>query len=170
MCSDDVALAISWFCTSVSVSESLKVTIGKFSTVLLAKLWPVSSPATASPELGTDSQTFQLDYRLTSATPCSCWCSFLPQKLFKKLLYQIFFWTVYVYNFLTKWNKYLRVLLNASLKNDDDIQRQVKSLYCAANKLRGTFDQCSSTVKKKFISCLLHANVCLPIVEQIPID
>jgi len=32
--------------------------------------------------------------------------------------------------------KYLGVLLNASLKDDDDIQRQVKLLYCAANKLR----------------------------------
>jgi len=31
--------------------------------------------------------------------------------------------------------------------DDDDIQRQVKSLYCAANKLRGTFDQCSPAVK-----------------------
>ena len=37
--------------------------------------------------------------------------------------------------------------INASLKDDDDIQRQVRSLYCAANKLRGTFDQCSSAVK-----------------------
>ena len=37
--------------------------------------------------------------------------------------------------------------INASLKDDDDIQRQVKSLYCAANKLRGTFDQCSPAVK-----------------------
>jgi len=27
--------------------------------------------------------------------------------------------------------KYLGVLLNASLKDDDDIQRQVKSIYCA---------------------------------------
>ena len=30
--------------------------------------------------------------------------------------------------------KYLRVWINASLKDDDNIQRQVKSLYCAANK------------------------------------
>ena len=39
--------------------------------------------------------------------------------------------------------------MNASLKDDDDddIQRQVKSLYCAANKLRGTFDECSPAVK-----------------------
>ena len=43
--------------------------------------------------------------------------------------------------------KYLGVWINASLKDDDDIQRQVKSLYCAANKLRGTFDQCSTAVK-----------------------
>jgi len=39
------------------------------------------------------------------------------------------------------------VWINASLKDDDDIQRQVKSLYCAANKVRGTFDQCSPAVE-----------------------
>jgi len=38
-----------------------------------------------------------------------------------------------------------------------------------ANKLRGTFDQCSPAVKNT-ISCLLHANVCLPIVDQMPKD
>ena len=43
--------------------------------------------------------------------------------------------------------KYLGVWINASLKDDDDIQRQVKSLYCAANKLRGNFEQCSPAVK-----------------------
>ena len=44
--------------------------------------------------------------------------------------------------------KYLGVLLIASLKDDDDdIQRQVKSLYCAANKLSGTFAQYSPAVK-----------------------
>ena len=47
--------------------------------------------------------------------------------------------------------KYFGVWINASLKDDDDIQRQVKSLYCAANKLRRTFDQCSPAVKKHFI-------------------
>jgi len=31
--------------------------------------------------------------------------------------------------------KYLGVCTYASLKDDDDLQRQVKSLYCAANKL-----------------------------------
>jgi len=43
--------------------------------------------------------------------------------------------------------KYLGVWINASLKDDDDIQRHVKLLYCAANKLRGTFDQWSPAVK-----------------------
>jgi len=66
------------------------------------------------------------------------------------------FCTVYVCYCLTVYNvrvqffdqvKYLGVLLNASLKDDADIKRQVKSPYCAANKLRGTFDQCSSVVK-----------------------
>ena len=56
------------------------------------------------------------------------------------------------------------VWINASLKDDDDIQRQVKSLHCAAN--RGTFDQCSPAVKNTVLF-LLHANVCLPIVEKI---
>jgi len=66
--------------------------------------------------------------------------------------------------------KYLGVWINASLKDDDVNQRQVKSLYCAANKLRGTFDQCTPAVKKHFVSCLLHANVCFPIVGQIYAD
>jgi len=52
---------------------------------------------------------------------------------------------VYVYDFLTKSN--ILVLLNASLKDDNDIPRQVKSLHCTANKLRGTFAQCSNAVK-----------------------
>jgi len=43
--------------------------------------------------------------------------------------------------------KFLGVLLHASLKDDDDIQRQVKSLYCAANKFGGTFVQSSPAVK-----------------------
>ena len=44
--------------------------------------------------------------------------------------------------------KYLGVWIYASLKDDDDIQRQATSLYCAANKFRDAFDQCSPTVKK----------------------
>jgi len=53
---------------------------------------------------------------------------------------------------------YLGVWINASLKDDDDIQRQVKSLYCASNKLRGTFDQCSPAVKNT-----LFRAYCMPI-------
>jgi len=40
----------------------------------------------------------------------------------------------------------LGVLLYARLKDNDEIQRQVKSVYCAANKLRDTFAQCSPAV------------------------
>ena len=54
--------------------------------------------------------------------------------------------------------KYLGVWINALLKDDDDIQRQVKSLYCAANKLRGTFDQCSPAVKNT-----LFRAYCMPV-------
>ena len=43
--------------------------------------------------------------------------------------------------------KYLGVWIYASLKDDDDIQRPVKSLYSAANKLRGTFGQCTPAAK-----------------------
>jgi len=58
--------------------------------------------------------------------------------------------------------KYLGVLLNASLKDDDDIQRQVKSLYCAENKLRSTFSQCSHAVNALYhtpIACQCSAGV-----------
>ena len=59
--------------------------------------------------------------------------------------------------------KYLGVWINASLKDDDDIQRHVKSFYCAVNKLRGTFDQCSPAVKNT-----LFRAYCMP--EQIYAD
>jgi len=64
---------------------------------------------------------------------------------------------VYVYNFLTTGNILVGVWINASLKDDDGIQRLVKSLYCAANKLRGTFDQCSPAVKNT-----LFGAYCMP--------
>ena len=57
--------------------------------------------------------------------------------------------------------KYLGASLNASLKDGNDIQRQVISLYCAANKLRGTFAQCSTAVKTT-----LFRLYCTPIVKQ----
>jgi len=57
--------------------------------------------------------------------------------------------------------KYLGVWINASLKDDDDNQRQVKSLYCAANKLRGTFDQCFPAVKYTlFRACCMPMYAC----------
>jgi len=48
---------------------------------------------------------------------------------------------VYVYNFRTKSNIFCG-LLNAQLKDHNEIHRQVKFQYCAANKLIGTFAQC----------------------------
>jgi len=44
--------------------------------------------------------------------------------------------------------KNLDLSLTASLLDNDDIQRQLKSLYCAANNFRGAFAQCSPTTKK----------------------
>jgi len=58
--------------------------------------------------------------------------------------------------------KYLLVTLNVLLKDDDDINRQVKSLYYAANKLRGSFAQCSTAIE----NTVFRAH-CMPIVEQI---
>ena len=34
-----------------------------------------------------------------------------------------------------------------SLTDDDDINRQVRSLYCSANQLKSAFSQCSFDVK-----------------------
>jgi len=50
------------------------------------------------------------------------------------------------------------------------IQRQVKSLYGAANKLIGTFDQCSPAVSKKLyfvpIACQYMLANCGPNTER----
>lgn len=62
--------------------------------------------------------------------------------------------------------KYHSLLLHASLKDDSDIQRQVKSLYCAANKIKGTFCSVFYHSKKYFTSWLFNANVCLLTMEQ----
>jgi len=43
--------------------------------------------------------------------------------------------------------KYLGVLLHASLKDDNGIQRQVTTLDSAANKLKRIFARCSTAVK-----------------------
>jgi len=75
------------------------------------------------------------------------------------------FWTVYGYNFLTKWNTLVcwymphwRIMMIFRDKWNRYTVQQTSS--------RVTFDQCSPAVKT-LISRLLHANVCLPIVEQI---
>jgi len=43
--------------------------------------------------------------------------------------------------------KYLGAPLSTSLNGDNDTLRQVKSLYCAINELKGTLDQCSPEAK-----------------------
>jgi len=46
------------------------------------------------------------------------------------------------------------------LKDDDDMHKQVKSLYCAANKLRGTFDQGFPAVKTLFCAYCMPMYAC----------
>jgi len=57
--------------------------------------------------------------------------------------------------------KYLGVWTYTSLKDDDDIQRLVKSLQYTVQQTNSTdtFNQCSSALKKYSISCLLHAPI-----------
>lgn len=42
---------------------------------------------------------------------------------------------------------YLGVYLKSNLRDDEDIARQVRCLYCAANKLKARFAKCSTHVK-----------------------
>ena len=48
---------------------------------------------------------------------------------------------------LSKKVKYLGVYLTNALTDDDDINRQVRSLYCSANQLKSAFSHCSFDVK-----------------------
>ena len=43
--------------------------------------------------------------------------------------------------------KYLGVYLTKALMDHDDINRQVRSLYCCTNQLKSAFSQCSFDVK-----------------------
>ena len=43
--------------------------------------------------------------------------------------------------------KYLGVYLTNALTDDDDINRQVRFLYCSANQLKSAFSQCSFDIK-----------------------
>jgi len=52
------------------------------------------------------------------------------------------------------------------MQDDDNIQKQVKLLSCAVNMFRGTFALCSPAVITLYF-VPFHANLCLPIVEQI---
>jgi len=73
---------------------------------------------------------------------------FVP-KGFNNLLHRMFFWIVYVYNFLTKSH----ILVHCHMPHwrmmmiykFDTVQ--VQSLYCAGIKLRCIFVQCSLAVK-----------------------
>ena len=54
--------------------------------------------------------------------------------------------------------RYLGILINQYLLDDDDIKRQVRMLYSAANKLRSRFIKCSSTIKNT-----LFRSYCTPL-------
>ena len=53
--------------------------------------------------------------------------------------------------------KYLGILLDTELTDDKDIQRQLRYIYCAANKLPATFSCCSNAVKN-----VLFRSFCTP--------
>ena len=59
--------------------------------------------------------------------------------------------------------KYLGFVLTSDLKDDDDMNRQLRSIYGSANKLRRKFFCCSKAVKnclfRTFVSCLYGSTV-----------
>ena len=57
--------------------------------------------------------------------------------------------------------KYLGLHIDSDLTDDIDIQRQVKSLYCSANKLKQQFSKCSLEVKN-----YLFKYFCMPFHES----
>jgi len=61
---------------------------------------------------------------------------------------------VHKYDISNKPNVLVRVLLNAPLKDDDDIYRQGKSLYCAVNEFRGTGVRCAKPSPYLAYSCI----------------
>jgi len=99
--------------------------------------------------------TFFLPPKL--GTTCSIKCFSEKKNMYNFCIVYVYYcWTVYnVRVQLFDHVKCLVVLLNASLKDDDDSKRQVKSSYCAANKLQGIFDQCSSALKKLYFVPIL---------------
>ena len=43
--------------------------------------------------------------------------------------------------------KYLSIILDTESSDDEDIQRQLRYQYCAANKLQASFSQCSNAAE-----------------------
>ena len=54
--------------------------------------------------------------------------------------------------------EYLGIVLDTELSDDNDIQRQLRYQYCAANKLRASFPRCSNAVKN-----VLFRSFCTPV-------
>jgi len=77
------------------------------------------------------------------------WCIFLPPKFKQPAPSNVLLNGAPVQ--FSDQIKHLGVLLNASLKDNNDFLRQVKSLCCAPNKLRGNFAQCSTAVKNSLV-------------------
>ena len=51
---------------------------------------------------------------------------------------------------------YQGIVLDTELSNDKDIQRQLRYQYCTANKLRGSFSQCSNVVENGLFRSFSH--------------
>ena len=116
-------------------------------------LYPQPRPATD----GYPSVTGHFLFAPKLGTTCSIKCFSEKKNMYNFCIVYVYYcWTVYnVRVQLFDHVKCLVVLLNASLKDDDDSKRQVKSSYCAANKLQGIFDQCSSALKKLYFVPIL---------------
>ena len=60
--------------------------------------------------------------------------------------------------------KYLGVYLTNALTDHDDIDRQIRSLYCSANQLKSAFSQCSFDVKNllfKWYCTNFYDSICI---------
>jgi len=78
--------------------------------------------------------------------------------------------------------KYLGIVFDTELSDDENIQRQLRYQYCAANKLRASFSRCSNAVKTYFFvpfvrPCMHHnygvisgSNACRDCVWHITLD
>ena len=55
--------------------------------------------------------------------------------------------------------KYLGVYLTKALTDDNDINRQVRSLYCFANQLKFAVLQCSFDVEFYCLNCIVQISM-----------